>query len=511
MSHKIIAIYYKNDVGMRKNMIIEEGIMIKRRSLIKLINILLVLGVMAQVYSLKSQAAETSRVLVWSDEFKGSEIDKDKWSVATDNIYVENGCAVLPVSYQKDKGEWNQAWLSTQGSFGFKYGRLEARIKMTAYPGEFPAFWTMGYNKQSEGADSDIDGCRWSKCGEIDIMEEGSANGVSAEPFASLHWCDNWLNRNKSQKIGKMSFDTRQWHIYAMEWDEQGIEVFYDGISAGKIDYCDKDYYNDMNPFSMPQFIIFDNLINDKSLADNNVTPKMWIDWVRVYAPQGTIKPVNETSISLEETGKRKAINNGRIAVGDSAYMDVVFEPENVVNQSYKLVSADENIIHVNGGVLTAVSPGRTKVTAISPQGNIDVMNLEVYYDTAKKDLSNIKLENASDILKQQDIWYWGEYGRDLNMQSQKIYTGLIKVAPNTTYELAVSNECMSTKLNVIEYKDDGTYIKWADYGKNNILRTGSDAAYIRLNLTLTKSGITMNYGDYMEYIKYSDFMISKK
>ena len=170
-----------------------------------------------------------------------------------------------------------------------------------------------------------------------------------------------------------------------MEWDEQGIEVLYDNNSVGKIDYNNIDYYNNINPFHMPQFILFDNLINNESLADTRLIPKMWIDWVRVYAPQETVKPVKETGISLEEAGTRKAVKNGKIAVGDIAYMNVVFAPDNVTDQSYKLVSSDENIVHVNGGVLTAVSPGKAVVTAVSPQGNTDAINLEVYYDSDKK------------------------------------------------------------------------------------------------------------------------------
>ncbi len=68
----------------------------------------------------------------------------------------------------------------------------------------------------------------------------------------------------------------------------------------------------------------------------------------------------------------------------------------------------------------------------------------------------------------------------------------------------------MGTKINIIEYTKDGSYIKWADY-KDGILKTGKDAGYVRINMTLSKSGITMNYGDYLEYLKYSNFVINKK
>lgn len=451
------------------------------------------------------------RALVWSDEFEETDIDLNKWS-ATQDVYVENGCAVLPVSFQKDTNNWSESWLTTEGRFGFQYGRLEARIKMTAYPGEFPAFWTMGYNKQSKDAQGDIDGCRWSKCGEIDIMEEYDANGVGANPGAALHWCNDWLERNQSRSIGKLAnLDTRQWHVYAMEWDADGIEIFYDEVSVGYIDYNELDYYNDMNPFSMPQFILFDNLIINEEVANTSLTPKMWIDWVRVYASKEESNVVTETEITMEEIGTRKAIKDGRIAVGDSAYMDVVFTPENVVNQSYQLISMDEDIIHVNGGVLTAVTPGKTEVVAVSPNGKMYVLPLEVFYDDRKNNLSKTSLEKAESFLIQENTWYWGEYIRSLDSSVQKIHTGLIKVSPNTNYEIVVKNQCLAAKINIIEYRADGTYIKWADYNKQGILKTGTDAAYVRINMTLSKSGITMNFGDYLEYMKYTNFTINKK
>ena len=483
--------------------------MIKRVVSAVLVSSILATGICMNMGTVQAKADDARRVLIWSDEFEGDEIDSEKWS-ATSNIYLENGSVVLPSSYQQDTGEWSVAWFTTRGRFGFRYGRLEARIKMTAYPGEFPAFWTMGYNKQSKDATDDIDGCRWSKCGEIDIMEEFSPNGSTATPGAGLHWCNDWLQRNQSVGIGRLgNFDTTQWHIYAMEWDEQGIEIFYDDTSVGYVDYNELDYYKDMNPFHMPQHILFDNLINDPTVANTQLTSKMWIDWVRVYAPETETKVITESAISLEEAGTRKAIKNGKMAVGDSAYMNVVFVPESVVNQSYQIVSSNEAVASVNGGVITAKSPGTTRITAISPNGKTCDMELEVYLDVAKYDLSNVKLENTDLLLQQEKTWFWGENSRDWDITTQKIHTSLIKVSPNTTYEIAVANECLSAGINVIEYRADGSYIKWADY-KDGILKTGKDAEYIRINLKMSKSGMTMNYSDYLEYLKYSTFVITK-
>jgi beta-glucanase (GH16 family) len=55
----------------------------------------------------------------------------------------------------------------TQGRFAFKYGTLEARIKLpNTANGLWPAFWMMGNN---------AGGIAWLGCGELDIVEMGKA------------------------------------------------------------------------------------------------------------------------------------------------------------------------------------------------------------------------------------------------------------------------------------------------------------------------------------------------
>ena len=60
----------------------------------------------------------------------------------------------------------------TQGRFAFKYGNIEARVKVpNTANGLWPAFWMMGNNS---GA------ITWPNCGELDIMELGAAAGISS-------------------------------------------------------------------------------------------------------------------------------------------------------------------------------------------------------------------------------------------------------------------------------------------------------------------------------------------
>src|SRR5260370_18229057 len=64
--------------------------------------------------------------------------------------------------------DYTSARLKTQGLFSQAYARFEARIKIPAGQGMWPAFWMLG---------NDISSVGWPKCGEVDIMEN-----IATEP-----------------------------------------------------------------------------------------------------------------------------------------------------------------------------------------------------------------------------------------------------------------------------------------------------------------------------------------
>ena len=64
--------------------------------------------------------------------------------------------------YYKGPCEWISSKYITKGKVGFKYGRIEARIKGPVGAGTWGAFWMLG---------ADIDDRRWPWCGEIDVTE----------------------------------------------------------------------------------------------------------------------------------------------------------------------------------------------------------------------------------------------------------------------------------------------------------------------------------------------------
>src|SRR2546423_12459425 len=140
--------------------------------------------------------------LVWSDEFSGpggASPDSSKWRYdvggngwgnneleyytnRTQNAQIKGGNLVITEQKEIYNGSdgvtrnYTSARLKTQGLFSQAYGRFEARIKIPAGQGMWPAFWMLG---------SDITSNGWPKCGEIDIMENiGKEPGIV---HGSLH------------------------------------------------------------------------------------------------------------------------------------------------------------------------------------------------------------------------------------------------------------------------------------------------------------------------------------
>ena len=143
----------------------------------------------SQADTIQAVVSSNTSGVVWSDEFNEGVIDPGMWTYDVGgggwgngqfeydtaqhwNSYVTNGSLVIEADVTNYMGNsFTSARMLTQGRFAFKYGSLEARIKMpNTGNGLWPAFWMMGNNA---GA------IVWPQCGEIDIGEMGAAAGIS--------------------------------------------------------------------------------------------------------------------------------------------------------------------------------------------------------------------------------------------------------------------------------------------------------------------------------------------
>jgi beta-glucanase (GH16 family) len=179
----------------------------------------------------------TSWVLDWSDEFDGTTLDAGKWSEQTgaggwgnnelenytnrsDNVRLENGMLVIEARHESYQGSaYTSGRITTAGLQERTYGRYEARIKLPAGQGMWPAFWMLGNNIGTVG---------WPACGEIDIME--NIGKTPATVYGTLHGPGysgaNGLQNKYTLASGNF-YDA--FHIYAVEWEPGEIRWYLDG------------------------------------------------------------------------------------------------------------------------------------------------------------------------------------------------------------------------------------------------------------------------------------------
>mgnify|MGYP002711158085 CR=1 FL=1 len=264
-----------------------------------------------------SDAYRPGRTLIWEDDFSGTTLNTSNWDyennysrpnevqnyvAGTNNVWIEDGKLVIKAKKESSNGkEWSSGCIHTDNKREFMYGRFEAKIKIPQTVGSFPAFWTLGGNYE-EGA-----GITWPYCGEIDIMEhkQGYAWTTAGALYRTdLVW-DNWdakdLGRVDSGNIG--SFD--DYHIYAMEWTANKLDYYVDDRLIGHSDISDDSQWF---MFHQPHYILLNQALGAAggSVPSNMTEYTMYVDWVRVYAPEEAPSGGETTNrIWFEDTSAR--------------------------------------------------------------------------------------------------------------------------------------------------------------------------------------------------------------
>jgi beta-glucanase (GH16 family) len=172
---------------------------------------------------------------------------------------------------------YTSASLMTRGKTNFEYGRIEMRAKIPRGKGVWPAFWTVGADR------THVD---WPFCGEIDIMEF-----VGRDPdhiYGTIHFA---LDGKHAKDGGKIETDRPfdDFHIYAIEWDPERIDFFFDDKKYHTV-LLDKAGQGADNPFRRPHYLKLNLALGGDwgGEIDDSVLPqKFLIDYVRVYKRKG--------------------------------------------------------------------------------------------------------------------------------------------------------------------------------------------------------------------------------
>lgn len=256
--------------------------------------------------------------LIWSDEFDTDGLpDPKKWGYEEgfvrnkelqyymkgrkENSRVENGNLIIegrkekPVpnprvgkgyaNWQKERTtiEYTSAAVITKDTFTFTYGRVEVSAKVPKGKGAWPAIWMLGTARNKEGEKR----IGWPGCGEIDIME-----WLGREPnivHGTVHYASPESKKsNKHTSNGgklKVKVPPYDFHVYAIEWDKDKIDFFFDGKKYHTFP-LDKAGKGEDNAFRKPFYLLINLALGGSwggTLDDKALPMKYEIDYVRIY------------------------------------------------------------------------------------------------------------------------------------------------------------------------------------------------------------------------------------
>ncbi len=246
--------------------------------------------------------ASDSWVLLWQDEFEGPRLDGTSWNIEhmpdpfneelqyypnrpdnspNANVFIEDGILVIEARRADfEHRKYTSGRINTKGKRDFLYGRFEARMRLPAEVGMWPAFWMLGGN---------IDEVGWPACGEIDIME-----GKGRLPT----WTSGALHRGPDPAVNKITAAEyelpegdfhHEWHLFAVEWEPEQIRWYVDKVLFKTVDKpadVEPAYwpFDTGQPFFLSLNLAVGGRFDKPHLPPEDLRPqRLLVDYVRVY------------------------------------------------------------------------------------------------------------------------------------------------------------------------------------------------------------------------------------
>ena len=261
--------------------------------------------------------------LLWSDEFlggAGTAVDSATWTARYCGFEDANGGGAcfndesqyyLPETVALNGSESGTALITTthvtqappmgtcrgsvcaftSGRFdtldkvAFKYGYIEARIKMPVGGGNWPAFWMLGAVRSDTGA---------LLPGEVDITEGfGNApkriSGAAHYPTGLIAGTCCTLQVTHAGAVVEGADFTADYHLYAIAWLPDELYFYVDGKRFFSVSNLSAQ--SSFWPFNRFYFLILNNAVTYNSgfggAYDGWTSSQMSIDWVRQYELAG--------------------------------------------------------------------------------------------------------------------------------------------------------------------------------------------------------------------------------
>lgn len=178
--------------------------------------------------------------LIFTDGFGGSTLNPTVWSphrpggpqvnmpynvpieaaiYDTSNVSLRGGSAVLQVTRVGGaRFPFRSGVLQSSQKFNFTHGYIEARVKVSACHGCWPAFWLLEDNPDPYALSNT----------EVDVFEYFSTKRLR-QPYFNFHWNQYGAELN-IRRYGKTKYDyTRKFHTYGLKWQPGLMRAYVDG------------------------------------------------------------------------------------------------------------------------------------------------------------------------------------------------------------------------------------------------------------------------------------------
>ncbi len=228
--------------------------------------------------------------LAWSDEFDGPALDSSTWTAELGDGSPQNpGWGNTEGEFYTDRSEnlsivqdglsrvlritargeryggryYTSARIKTQGKRSLRFGLVEARIRLPAGRGLWPAFWMMGESISSVG---------WPACGEIDILE--MRGGDDGTVLGTMHWRDASASRAHAASIPGVArlpagVFADAYHVFGVEWSASALTWYLDGVPyvTQSVSEPDREAFR-----NQPFFILLNLAVGGRFLS-NQIPP----------------------------------------------------------------------------------------------------------------------------------------------------------------------------------------------------------------------------------------------
>jgi beta-glucanase (GH16 family) len=239
--------------------------------------------------------------LVWSDEFDGpagtapsssnwihdvgdyggSDNELETYTNSTANASLDGQGHLAIIARRKtatvpgQTRSYTSARLETQGLFSASYGLIEARMKIPAGTGLWPAFWMLGDNITTVG---------WPACGEIDVMETIGKNPFTV--YGTIHGASGSTTYGLQHTVTSATSLASGFHTYAVSWSPNSITWLLDGVPYGTetlANLAPGQTWAFNKPFHLLLNLAVGGTWPGAPSSSTQFPATLLVDWVRVY------------------------------------------------------------------------------------------------------------------------------------------------------------------------------------------------------------------------------------